>query len=252
MRRHMVWFTAALCAGIGIAAWGSFAFGSCYGAAAGTLIAAFLLLRNRYLWRAGLLCLVAACGCVAYSLGNTPASDSLRRMLAFHPDRLYTVSGTIDSVPVRRNDYGFCRLLLEAVHAHGQRFSCRGRISLKLSPRYLCSVGDRVRLKGLVKLSQPSCISVRAPGSLQVTGFNPRYLVRRAAARIKEGMRRIIMRRTREVTARLLSAMMLGDRHQVPLRVKRSLARCGTAHVLVISGFHVGVIAFVCLVLQKA
>lgn len=52
--------------------------------------------------------------------------------------------------------------------------------------------------------------------------------------------------------ARVLSAITLGERRGFPEDIKNSFIRTGTAHIIAISGFNVGIITFLALILFKA
>lgn len=52
-------------------------------------------------------------------------------------------------------------------------------------------------------------------------------------------------------SAGILEAMVLGDKTDVPWLVNRMMMRTGTVHILVVSGFNVGIIAFLALLLLK-
>jgi competence protein ComEC len=45
--------------------------------------------------------------------------------------------------------------------------------------------------------------------------------------------------------AGMMKALVLGDRHAIPEHIRELFVRTGTAHVLAISGLHVGLIALV-------
>ena len=49
----------------------------------------------------------------------------------------------------------------------------------------------------------------------------------------------------------VLSAIILGERRNFPERLKRAFIQTGTAHIIAISGFHVGIIAFLILIFLK-
>jgi ComEC/Rec2-related protein len=50
----------------------------------------------------------------------------------------------------------------------------------------------------------------------------------------------------------IISAMVLGDKRGIPPLVKRTMLRTGTLHLLVVSGFNTGLVAFFALFLLKA
>lgn len=51
--------------------------------------------------------------------------------------------------------------------------------------------------------------------------------------------------------AEIIQAMILGDQNEIPLSVREAFNKTGTTHILAISGFNIGIIAFVCILLVK-
>lgn len=80
---------------------------------------------------------------------------------------------------------------------------------------------------------------------------NKGCIFKRFAFRLKQGAERIIRKYTSSVTAAVLEAMLLGDKKDVPALIYSSMMRTGTVHILVVSGFNVGIVAFIILLLLK-
>lgn len=52
--------------------------------------------------------------------------------------------------------------------------------------------------------------------------------------------------------AEIISALILGDRHEVPQAVRDQFNRTGVAHILAISGFHIGIIAWISIMMLRS
>lgn len=52
--------------------------------------------------------------------------------------------------------------------------------------------------------------------------------------------------------SRVLSGIILGDRQNFPQNLRQAFVRTGTSHIIAISGFNVGIVAFITLILLKA
>ena len=72
----------------------------------------------------------------------------------------------------------------------------------------------------------------------------PRFLTG-LTYKIKEKGLVFLSNNLKPTQAGIFSAMILGERSKVPLRIRRLFVQTGTVHILAISGLHVGVIAFI-------
>lgn len=77
-------------------------------------------------------------------------------------------------------------------------------------------------------------------------GVEDRGSLLRTVDRFRATVRRSIMTTVSEPSAFLLRALLLGDRQAVPDVIQEHFSRSGTAHLLAISGLHVGIVAASC------
>lgn len=68
---------------------------------------------------------------------------------------------------------------------------------------------------------------------------------------LRAKMEGIINRHLANLPAGVLSAMILGQRRNIPWLVNDSMIKSGTVHILVVSGFNVGIVAFIANLLLK-
>ncbi len=68
--------------------------------------------------------------------------------------------------------------------------------------------------------------------------------LKRALVRMKSALRRNLSRGLDEDGEQIMGAMVLGDRQRVRGKVEDDFVKSGTAHILTVSGFHIGVAAF--------
>lgn len=68
---------------------------------------------------------------------------------------------------------------------------------------------------------------------------------------IKERLRKLIKLNLPPMESSLLSAIVLGDREDLPEELEDSFIKTGTVHILAISGLHVGIVTFIFLSLFK-
>ncbi|MFH0918408.1 MAG: ComEC/Rec2 family competence protein, partial [Candidatus Omnitrophota bacterium] len=64
-------------------------------------------------------------------------------------------------------------------------------------------------------------------------------------------LEQMISRHLPDLPASILSAMVLGQKRNIPWLVNNSMVKSGTVHILVVSGFNVGIVAFIINLLLK-
>jgi competence protein ComEC len=75
--------------------------------------------------------------------------------------------------------------------------------------------------------------------------------VRELALWMKAKIEGIIFRYVSGGAAGILNAMILGDKKNIPKFILDSMVKSGTIHILVVSGFNVGIVAFVIILILK-
>lgn len=75
--------------------------------------------------------------------------------------------------------------------------------------------------------------------------------IERLAFGLKQAMEDIIFKYTPPITASIFNAMILGDKRNIPPHVYNSMIKSGTVHILVVSGFNVGIVAFMVILFLK-
>ena len=83
------------------------------------------------------------------------------------------------------------------------------------------------------------------------TNKNKGFILKRLAIWLKEKMESIIFKRVANLSAGVLAAMILGERRDVPALINDSMIKTGTVHILVVSGFNVGIVAFIIILFLK-
>jgi len=185
------------------------------------------------------------------------------------------VEGVIDSTPVHIGER--TRLFLRATDVHTPKGSWEvsGRLMLTIKqPQKTFRYGDRIRffcfLKKPKNFSNPGCFDYErylAFRSVSVTAFLPDdttvitlqggegsvffLMVERYRDRIREA----VAAHSNPPAADILTSLILGERASLPGDIKEQFVKLGIAHLLAISGLHIGLVAFVsyglCMLLFK-
>lgn len=106
---------------------------------------------------------------------------------------------------------------------------------------------DYLRRQGIYSL-----LAIKKTGIIRRMEKNRGSPIKRFAFWIKHRIKELFSNNLSPLSASILNAMLLGERKGVPEFVNESLIRSGTIHILAVSGLHVGIVAFILLVLLKA
>jgi len=194
---------------------------------------------------------------------RTPPAAA-QQLLALADGSGHRLSGTI--VRSRRDEYGRVRLNLTELRRHDRHGSraLAGRLRLTVDrSRQHWLPGERVqfsaRLRRPARFGDPGEFDYPrhlAAQGIFVTAYLPdeRGLVRLATtesppfrlrlARLRQQLSGWIDRRLPPDRASLLKALLLGDRDAFPERLRQQVAGAGLAHLLAISGLHLGLLGW--------
>ncbi|MDD2702539.1 MAG: ComEC/Rec2 family competence protein [Candidatus Omnitrophica bacterium] len=144
------------------------------------------------------------------------------------------------------------RLRTEAIETDGFRRFCSGEVLVSVKGAREIKSGRRLRLTGeLIERNDELVMKVAFPSRVQEIGKPRIFFVRAFAGRIKEACERIIFEHMPPGAAGIVDAMVLGEKKHVSPIIYRSMMKTGTVHILVVSGFNAGIVAFMVMLLLK-
>jgi competence protein ComEC len=270
MRRPFVILGAAFCPGILFAIWTNIALPVFYALAIFFLfLSLFFIKRQRRFLTFVLLSFFMLGAALLRNSQILPSGHISKQMAFFRPD--ITIKGSIISDPlVSGNKTSFIFSAREII-SEGRGYKASGKILVKtyrpgnfsygremiLSGRifrpynFMLSSGlnyrEYLRRKGVYLI-----LSVGRKGKIKDLQSDKGNPVVHFALWLKGKMEETIERNLEPVPASILNAMLLGERKAVPGFVNDAMVKTGTVHILVVSGFNVGIVAFIFLNLLKA
>jgi competence protein ComEC len=207
-----------------------------------------------------------AAGALSWTLRSLDGpGDSLSRYVLAHPGAAYVLEGRVREVPVMLPENTYVRFLLDVdqVWANQEPLLVRGGVQVRWTePEGVLYSGEQVRVSGPLDLYLGpvnygvrgfegylhgrgvfSEISVRRDAVQRLTsgGWRPRYW----ASRLRGWEARALRRAVPESAFPFVLAVWLGDRSQYTQRESQRFVDTGTAHILAVSGLHVGLV-YVC------
>jgi len=149
--------------------------------------------------------------------------------------------------------YDCSGLLLVAVNGsvaleYGQAVEAAGMLRLPSAFRgsRRTSIRDYLQQKGIYAI-----LRVPSPGYIRRTCNRDQQDIVAVSLRLKKKFQQKIHAVMSPVAAGIMEAMLLGDKKDIPRSVYTEMIKTGTVHILVVSGFNVGIIAGICALFLK-
>ncbi|MBL7647771.1 MAG: DNA internalization-related competence protein ComEC/Rec2 [Candidatus Hydrogenedentes bacterium] len=263
MNRPLVWAASAFTAGI----WASGADHHAawwIGGMLVTLVAIWFLPRPLP-YRDGVpIALVFLLAGVALEINQRPMrhGDSLSRHNRQHPDSIYRIEGTVMDAPIYTADldYAPVRLHADRVEVGGMQLEARGGVIVRWSdPRRPLHTGERIRVQGKLDpvLGEVNLGIGGAEDYYRTLGYHsalrtrgdtiqwlsrPVWSIGYWASRLRHWQADVFARTAPADIQVFLRAVWLGDRATYSEEAYRPYLETGTAHILSVSGVHVGIV----------
>lgn len=223
--------------------------------------AAFFKRKNIFI---ACLCVsIFALGAAALKNSKFLSKDHISNFAYYKNNLIYTLSGVVKSEPAQTGAQS--RFLIEAVSAgYGRvKYNCRGLALVKLNYAHRLSYGDEVVLTGTLYRPHKSTEAFSYRDYLARQGVyclmnarlvkvkGRRFSLTRVSLFIKDKIGKIISDNLSPEAAGIMLAMVLGEKKGVPAPVNNIMVKTGTVHILVVSGFNVGIVAFISMLFLK-
>jgi competence protein ComEC len=182
----------------------------------------------------------------------------------------YSIRGAVVSEPVFKGNKTSFVMRAEELSSRNSITSCCGDILVCVNGRHSFYYGQDLSITG--KLCRP--YGGTGPGSrsyrsylygqgifyilraeagifVQKASLNPRPTLKGFAFCLKDKARKMLYRHLSPLAASVLEAMVLGEKRNIPFWLYNSMIKTGTVHILVVSGFNVGIVACVVILFLK-
>ncbi len=231
-----------------------------YVAAAGALLAGALFMRRRS-GSAALLFLFVCLGAITARLDDCVRKDHIANFaLDTAPTSVYTLSGTVIDTGTPRQRR--CLFKLSSISARGAVFTCTGVAEIIPPPAASC--GDAIIAQGAVRRHYPFhrrrfprvtvpqfSVQSRYPARIRILKKASWHSLARLRGIVRDRLSSAINQWVHPPSARIIEALIIGERAAFPRGITLSLMRTGTIHILSVSGFHVGLILALLTLLLK-
>lgn len=201
------------------------------------------------------LCLLALFGGGLHAASIAPAPDE--HSLSFYNDRgTVVIRGTITEDPDLRDTYCLLAISASELADADERREVSGKALIRVQPYPMYRYGDVLEVTGELKtppelddFDYPGYLADRGICSLmyypgvQLLGHSQGLGPLEWVHSLRERLAASLTRALPEPQCSIAQGILLGMTHNIPDSLQRAFSRTGTAHLLAISGLHVGIIA---------
>lgn len=245
-------------------------FALLYPLAAALILIGLLCVKKQLVFNVILSLFIFTLGALSIKNSRHLSKCHISKIIRYQCDEPYIVKGMIANRPLPKNNKISFILKAQIIKSGGISFSCDGNILVSLSSRQNFSYGEEIILAG--KLRRPFggfgrlgrsyrqyladqdiwfLMNVKTEADLIRLNKNSGFILKRLALWLEGKMEEALFRYAAPLTAGILDAMILGEKKYVPGFVNNAMMKSGTVHILVVSGFNVGIVTFIILLFLK-
>ena len=213
--------------------------------------------------------------CVTFFLGAAVLKNSqllsnchIAKLIAYKSDSIFLI-GVIDNDPTYQNRRASFILKVEKLKINENWVKTRGKVLVRVFKKNDFTYGERLFLSGNLyrPFSFPKgefnyrdylkhqgiylILSVKNDSIVKQLDKNVGNPLKSLAFQIRHKMKDVIVKNLSPFSAGILTAVILGERQNLPAYVRDTLVYSGTVHIIAISGLHLGIVAFMILSLLK-
>jgi competence protein ComEC len=268
MKRPLVVLTVFYCLGIILAGLTRINFWVITTIAIVVFIAVTLYRKKNWIFLVLVLLLALLIGYLSMRNSWVLSNCHIRKFVSYKDGSLYWLNGFIASQPEFKNNHFWFILRARQIQSDKLRYKCCGEVLVKMDCQQELNYGDNLTLIG--NLNRPPSFG-RSQGYRDFLARQGIYLIMpikdhrqiirqdkfngagliRGCLWLRVHLEQIISRHLAPLPASILAAMVLGQKRDIPWLVNNSMIKSGTVHILVVSGFNVGIVAFIVNLLLK-
>jgi len=262
MKRPLATITVIFCIGIFLASRLKIPFAAVYFLAIAGLGLCWLCLEKQTIFNTLLCCLVFLLGVAVFRNSVYFAPCHISKLNKSYAE--YAVKGFIASEPEARNQTSSFVLRAQEAYLSGYKIKVCGDILVYIKEKRNLSYGQELIVRGHLRrpfrgsyrdylFRQGIFYIMKARIIPQQSSVDRRRgcVLKRFSLHLKNYLQGIISRYVAPVPAGILEAMILGERKNIPPLVNRIMMQTGTVHILVVSGFNVGIVSFLVTIFLK-
>jgi competence protein ComEC len=251
-KRPLVVFTLVFALGIITARVIRIPFVFAYLAATALLILSLLSLKRSFIFNSAVLGLIFCLGTLSLINAKILPNCHIRKYVYAKNISLPRIKGFVDRQPNTKFNRTSFILRTEEIQFHNLKRHCCGDILVSVKGREDLKYGEALIVSGNLRRPYKNYLAnqgiyvllhTRPPHAVVRLNKNRGWPMKRLSLWLKDKMEAIIFKYIPAVPASILDAMILGERKDIPASIGRAMVLSGTVHILVVSGFNVGLVA---------
>lgn len=248
-----------------------------------TLAASCFSLRKKYIFPLLIFFLALLLGGLNLKNSYMLPKCHISNFVPYKDNAVYSLSGFVDEPPETKNTRTSFVFRAQEVQVSRLKWRCCGKVLVKLDFPQELHYGDKLVIIGNLSrpyqfgdnrqryrdylMRQGIYLAMHIKNSLQIIphhklesdGLPSVWQSHKSGGSkligfsfwLRDRCEQVISRHLPDLPASMLSAMVLGQRRGIPRLVNNAMVKSGTVHILVVSGFNVGIVAFITNLLLK-
>ena len=269
MKRPLVVLTVSYCLGIILAHYLRVNFWVNITIGLAVLVALGCLKNNNYIFLASIFLLALITGMLNLKNIYILPRQHIRNLVHYKDKSFYNLTGFVDSPAEWKNNQLEFIFAVNRVQQDQLSWLACGKVLVKLDFARKLDYGDNLTISG--SLSRPGSFSLVSGSYKDFLARQGIYLIMRLkdsrgiislpgqggyafirySLWLRQKLESVINQNLAPLPAAILSAMVLGQKQNIPWLVNSSMIKSGTVHILVVSGFNVSIVAFIFSLLFK-
>lgn len=264
MSRPLVWLTVSFCLGIFIAGFVKIIFPLVYFLAVIFLILSLSSIKKGLRFDILVFCLIFLLGAVLLKNYKLLPKCHISKYISYKNNRPYKIKGIIVSEPTLKINKTSFVFKTKEMQFDNLKHNCCGNILVYIKGEGVFHYAEELVLSG--NLYRPfsfnssnrqsyrnylynqgiwAIMNVRTASQVVRLNEHKGLSLRGFALWLKAKMEKLIFQHVSRVPASVLDAMVLGEKRNIPPLIYNSMVKSGTVHILVVSGFNVGIVTFI-------
>ncbi len=197
---------------------------------------------------------------------NTRPNDYVGKFAYYAGKETCLIKGRVISQPQQNQGKLSFLFNARAIQPLNKTFICRGNILVTVHSKASFNYGEELILRGkacrafgksgyaayLDKQGIRLLMSVPDAAGITRLNRNSGFIFKRFSFYIKDKIQKQLYSLLSPLCAGITDAMLLGNKKNIPFIVYKSMMKSGTVHILVVSGFNVGLVAVLADMVLKA
>lgn len=180
--------------------------------------------------------------------------DHISNIVGRPDGQAYFLRGHVSTFVENRNGWSSFVLRVREIEKDGVAYGCQGDVLVYFKNSPDIGYGWDLALKGFLRRpfqkyldNQGIAYVLRVKNEFDILSYGRAkgFWAQRVAAGLRAAIERKISEHLSGLAAGVSLAMVLGEKKGVPWYISEAMMRSGTIHVLVVSGFNVGIVWFI-------